>query len=970
MFTVILLFTAVCLKISAQEIKNNDGKYDYLTCKNDPLNARIYKLANGLTVYMSVNKDVPRIQTRIPVRAGSKNDPSDATGLAHYLEHMLFKGTSKYGTADYKSEKVQIDNIISLFDVYRKTTDEGERKALYRQIDSISQIASGYAIANEYDKMLSLIGATGTNAYTSNEQTVYTNDIPSNQIQRWLTIEAERFREPVMRLFHTELEVVYEEKNRSLDNGSSKAYENLFAGLFKNHPYGTQTTIGTVEHLKNPSIQKVIDYYNTYYVPNNMAICLSGDLNPEETIKLIDKLFGGLPSKIVPEFVPPSEEPIMSPVIKEVFGPESESILMGYRFGGVNSKDAKMIEMIDYILSNGTAGLIDLNLIQSQKVLSASASANVMKDYSAHFLSASPREGQSLDEVKDLLLSQIELIKKGQFPDGYLKAAINNMKSSKIKAYENNASRVREFTEAFILGIPWDRQIGKINELAGISKEDIIKFANDNYKDNYVLVYKRTGKDNSVIKVTKPQITPVNVNRGAQSDFFKYISDIPAVSTLPVFIDYKKDLLITKAKDNITVYYKQNLENELFELSYIFDFGVNSDRELNLAVSYLPYLGTSKLSPSEVKQGFFNIGCNFNVNVTETQIVVSLTGLSEFFEKGVNLLESVLSDAQPNEDALKNLINDVLKKRANAKLNKNVILRQAMMNYGKYGSESPFTNIIPEQDLKTVNAGALTSKIKSLLNFTHEIVYYGKTNADELIKSINILHKSSPVPMVPPKAKVFTEQGITGNNVYVVNYEMKQAEIMFLSKGEMYNSSNVPVITLYNDYFGSGMSSLVFQELRESKALAYSVNSSYSTPQDKDKSHYINAYIGTQSDKLSEAMNGLFDLINNMPLNEIQFNSAKKGVLEQIQTQRINRSAVILNYLNAKKLGLDHDVRKDTYEKAQKMTLSDISDFQKSYIKDKNYNILVLGDTKKLDFSILEKFGKVKILSLEEIFGY
>ncbi|HOT89574.1 MAG TPA: insulinase family protein, partial [Bacteroidales bacterium] len=353
-------------------------KFSYDTVPNDPLKARIYTLSNGLKVYMTVYKDAPRIQTYVAVRTGSKNDPSDATGLAHYFEHLMFKGTQNYGTTDFEKEKVYLDKIESLFEEYRSTKDSLKRLAIYHVIDSISQVASTYAIPNEYDKLVSLIGATGTNAYTSVDETVYINNIPSNQLENWAQIESDRFKNNVIRIFHTELETVYEEKNMSLSNDQRKIYQAVMEGLFKNHTYGTQTTLGEAEHLKNPSIKKIKEYYNKYYVPNNMAICLSGDLDPDATIKLIDEYFGKLEKRDFTFPVFKAEDPITEPVVKEVVGPDAESIMLAYRFKGAASDEIDILNVIDMILSNRTAGLIDLNLVQKQKVLFASSSLNDM----------------------------------------------------------------------------------------------------------------------------------------------------------------------------------------------------------------------------------------------------------------------------------------------------------------------------------------------------------------------------------------------------------------------------------------------------------------------------------------------------------------------------------------------------------------------------------------------------------------
>ena len=152
----------------------------------DPLNVREYKFKNGLTLYTSNQATTKRVYTMVAVKTGSKNDPASNTGLAHYLEHMLFKGTDKYGTMDWGKEKPLLAQIDALYEKYNKTTDTALRRKIYRAIDSVSGLAAKWAIANEYDKMCGALGAEGTNAFTSNDQTVYINDIPNNKIGAWL----------------------------------------------------------------------------------------------------------------------------------------------------------------------------------------------------------------------------------------------------------------------------------------------------------------------------------------------------------------------------------------------------------------------------------------------------------------------------------------------------------------------------------------------------------------------------------------------------------------------------------------------------------------------------------------------------------------------------------------------------------------------------------------------------------------
>lgn len=947
----------------------SEKKYTYESVPNDPLNARIYKLDNGLTVYMTVYKDAPRIQTYIATRAGSKNDPKDATGLAHYLEHMLFKGTDQYGTKDYAKEKVELDKIEALFEVYRKTTDEAKRKAIYHQIDSISGYASKFAIANEYDKMMASIGAKGTNAYTWLEQTVYVDDIPSNQMEKWATIEAERYRAPVMRLFHTELEAVYEEKNRGLDNDGEKSWEALFSGLFPTNTYGSQTTIGTIDHLKNPSLTEIKKYFSTYYVPNNMALCLSGDFDPDTAIRIIDEKFSSWKSKPVPVYQPYQEPPITKPVIKEVKGPDAANIMIGYRFAGANSKDADLLMMVSKILSNGKAGLIDLNLNQEQKVLESGAFDMEFKDYSALVLNGTPKEGQSLEQVQQLLLEQVENIKKGNFPDWLLNAIITDMKLQQTKAYEQNSARADAFVSAFITGTPWADEVSTISRLSRISKQNIIDFAKAHFGSNYVVVYKRTGEDKNVQKVTKPAITPVEVNRDDQSPFVKKIISTPVKEIEPVFIDYSRDILKLTAKNNIEVLYNKNTENKTFSMYYVLDMGTNNDKKLGIAVDYLKYLGTKTMTAAQIQQEFYKLGCSFDVFSSRDEIWVSLSGLTENIEKATQLFEDLLANAQPNDEALQNLISDNLKKRSDAKLDKGEILFSALSSYGKYGKVSPYTNILSDDELKKLKPADLIAITGRITSYDHHILYYGSNSSEEVLSIINKYH-NVPATLTPVPAPVKFQEMEANSNVYAVDYDMKQAEIIFLSKDGMYNKDNAPVVRLFNEYFGGGMSSVVFQELRESKALAYSVYSSYSTPSRLSLPNYCIAYIGSQADKLPEAMSGMMGLIKDMPESDNNFKAAQESILQSIRTERITRENILFSYESSKRLGLDYDIRRDIYTRVPKLTFADVKSFEEKHLKDKQYTILVLGKKDGLDLKTLQQYGKITFLSLTDIFGY
>jgi len=962
--------------LAAQTKKNTSAVSDVKTtlnfeyALNDPLKARIYTLKNGLKVYLSVYKNAPRIQTYIAIKAGSKNDPANATGLAHYLEHMVFKGTDVFGTKNFKQESIEIQKIENLYELYRKTKGDAERSKIYHQIDSISGVAATYAIANEYDKMLANIGAKGTNAFTSFDQTVYVNDIPSNQIENWLKIEAERFRKPVLRLFHTELEAVYEEKNRGLDSDNNKVWESIFASLFKNHTYGTQTTIGTIDHLKNPSMVEINKYYQTYYVPNNMAIVMSGDFDPDKVIVDIEKHFGSYQTKPVPQYKYTPEEPIKEKITNEIVGPNPANVAMAWRFAGEGTKDADICTLLSGILSNGTAGLMDLNLNQAQKVLYSSTFYYPIKDYSIFCFIGEPKEGQTLEEVEKLMLSQLELIKKGEFPTWLMDAVVTDLKLKQTKELENNSSRADWMMNSFVNDLKWQTSVNTIERISKISKQELMYFANKNFSTkNYAVAYKRIGTDSTIVKVEKPAITPVEVDRDNSSQFVKDLEKSTPSPIEPKFLDYSTDVSKSVVKSGVTLLYNQNTENKLFQMYYKFDMGSNNGSKFPIAIKYIPYLATADMTAAEIKQEFYKLGCSFNVFSSEETIWISLTGLNENFSKAATLFEKMLSNPIVEEPVLKNLIGDIIKERNDNKLQKQLILNKAMVNYARYGANNPYTNVLSDEELFGISASEIKTVIESLSGYEHKILYYGPLTLQEITNEVNTFHLVPAKLAAVPLAKIFEEKSLD-KNVYVVDYDMKQVEIIMLSNGESYKPELVPVIYLYNNYFGGGMSSILFQDLRESKALAYSTFSRYNQPNKLTKNYFNFSYIGSQADKLGEAMSGLRGLLNDMPKAAGSFSSAKEMILQEMSSQRITKADILFNYLDAEQMGLKSDIRKEIFNKVQSLSFDDIKQFHEETIKNKPTTILVLGKKEALDLKILEQYGSIKFLTLKEVFGY
>lgn len=949
--------------------EGKDGAYSYMYVPGDPTAARFYKLNNGLTVILSPTKKEPRIQTYIATKAGGKTDPKDHTGLAHYLEHMLFKGTARFGSLDWEKEKPLLDEIEALYERYNKAEDPQTRQAIYREIDSVSGLAAKFAIPNEYDKLMSNMGAEGTNAFTSYEQTVYIEDIPNTVIDKYLTVQAERFRAPVLRLFHTELETVYEEKNMSLDNDNRKAIEAIFSSLFPNNNYGKQTILGSVEHLRNPSLKAINEYYNTYYVPNNMGIIMSGDFEPAEMIRKIDQAFAYMQPKTIPAYQFDAEEPITKPIVREVKGPNPELLLMGFRFPGAATEEAQMLNLMASILTNGSAGLIDLDLVKSQKLLGAGAFPYILKDYSMLILQGNPSQGQSLDQVRELLLTTLAKLRDGDFSDDLITSIINNERKSQIMRTASYKSRAEDLMNAFTSEVNWVDELAYMERLAKITKKDVVAFANKFLNEqNYVAVYKRQGTDATVDKVAKPAITPITINRDAQSAFQGKINEIPEAPITPQWINYEKDLSkgVLDGQEILTV---QNQENELFNLSYQFNVGGWDNKLLPLALGYFQFLGTANHSSEYFSTEFYKLASSFRVSAGDEETTISVSGLNENFVQTVRLIQQLLRECVADQVAFEAFKGRLKRSRLNAKNDKKNILA-GLQAYAKYGAKNPFNYTLTDVELDQLRAEDLVSLLHDLAETEHTILYYGPWQIQQLTAALPPLKNNDRAYRTVKRGERFIEKPTTANQVLLAHYDMKQVEIFWLRNTERYDVEKAPIISLFNSYFGGGMGSIVFQTLREARALAYTTYAYYGQPRKKENHGMVGAYIATQSDKLTEALEGMNDLLNTLPESPMALETARVSLQKSIASDRIGNENKLNNYLMAKRLGNTTDIRKNIYERLPSLQYADLKAFHAEQLANKPYNYCVIGDEESLNMEELQKTGEVKKVSLEEIFGY
>ncbi|MFM2334452.1 MAG: hypothetical protein RIS91_455 [Bacteroidota bacterium] len=955
------------------------ARWEVVSYGNDPLKVRQYTFANGLTLITSNQTKSPRVYTMVAVRTGSKNDPAEHTGLAHYLEHMLFKGTDRYGSLDWAKEAPLLKQIDQLYERYNHSTDAAERKSIYRAIDSVSQLAAKFSIANEYDKMCQALGAQGTNAFTSNDETVYINDIPSNMVNKWIALEAERFRNPILRLFHTELEAVYEEKNISMDRVGDKVYEVMMADLFRKHNYGLQTTIGTVEHLKNPSLEAIRNYYNTYYVPNNMAIIMSGDFDPDAVAEQVYEQFGYMQRKDVYSYVFELEEVRNQERTYELKDPEAEYVNIGFRIPNAGTEESRAAKLIDLLLNNSKAGLIDVNLILEQKVLSAYSGVEQLADYGMFYLQGSPKEGQTLEEVKELMLAQLEKIRKGDFDANLLKAILLNKEIEKIRSLNENESRCFLLKDAFIQGLDYRDQFNELAMMKEMSKEYLVDFANLYLNMDRVVVYKRKGEKPVSEKIEKPEIHSVELNRDKQSAFVKEWLAIPAEKMKPEVVDLKSAI----AKEYVgpaVLRYVQNKENRLFDLAYRYNYGDWHNKSLSLIPAYISYVGTDGYSAADVSKAFYRWGCSFGAGASNEHFTIGLNGPEEFFDSAVWLLDKLINNPMVDEAVFASMVGDIVKSRSDETSNPGAI-RAALMSYAVYGANNPSKWVLSNDALKKMKAADLVKLIKGLKNIQHTMDYYGARDQAGVAATLKKYHQLPPdqtkheLAFDLDKSKsvrdLFVEREVTQPVVYFAHYDQVQASINWYSRGSVLTESESPLVSAFNQYFGGDMSSVVFQNIREAKALAYSTYAVYRVGSGKGKYNSMVGFVGTQADKFHDAVAAMNELLTTLPQNAEVFELAKKSLANQVETNRLDRSGYIAAYDACMERGFTTTVpNMANYAQLSTLSMGDIAKFHQSRVSGRPYTMVVVADKARVTKADLAKYGKVVEVSLSDLFGY
>ena len=932
------------------------------------MNVQTYTLANGMKLWVHVNKDEPRIYTQITVNAGSKNDPIQKSGLAHYLEHLMFKGTSKIGALDWEKESVLLNKIENLYEDYNKTDNLEEKAAIYKSIDAISLEASKLYAAGDFDRLMQNIGAKSVNAGTSYDYTTFIADIPKNELEKWMTIESERFNELVLRGFHTELETVYEEFNISQDNDSRKVFNQIMKGLFGNHPYGHHAIIGFGEDLKKPSQVQIHEFYNEYYIPENIILMLSGDIDLEEIQTIANQTFGNLTKKSK-STQQDLKFKLNHYVSKEynVFGNEMPFMMMAWPVEYKSQFDYDKLLLLKGLLQNGKSGLIDKNLLNTQMVLEAQSFTYLFKEGGAFGIYGKGIENQSLSEVKEQFLKQIELLKKGEFEDWLLEAIINNFILNDTKFLETNKGRVQLMNFVFTHQLSWDFIENRVERLKKITKKDIVEFANDILKIDPVVVNKLQGVDENVMKVEKPPITPIHLNNN-MTDFGNNINQMPVKASSPVFTNFKEKIKFYALKESLNLAYVNNNTEGLFELHWIINEGMNEEPLLGAFYQYVENCGTKQMSLQDIKNELFRYGLQIDFSIGNEKTYISLTGLELNVNIGISLVYNWLLNLVADDDLWIKIVKQIKIQRANDKSEKNEILRKGLVNFAKYGFESPYLNQPNTDSLLEMKVGDLIQQFKNIIFKTNEIYYLGNLNPDSIVSELKKFH----IFTIQNNSKVnYDEKVTTSNNIYFVDFPGVQVDsLMFSVKQNKLENKDKIIADVFNQYFGVGLSSVVFQEIRESKAIAYSTYAQYGYANLPNKKDYFQAFLGTQPDKLNLAIKTMLDLINHYDLNSNELNKTLDNIWKKIENHRIPSNKIYWQYTHFKEQGLDNDINELFWKLKTAYSIESVLDFRNKNIMNMPNNILLIGDKKNIDFEFLKQIGEIQELSIEKIMPY
>lgn len=939
--------------------------------KNKSLEVVNYELPNGLSVYLNEDPNASVVLGAIAIKTGGKYDPADHTGTSHYLEHMMFKGTDEIGTIDYKAEKVYLDSIVMKYDELAATTDDARRKEIQKEINALSLKAGKYAIPNELDKLLDGMGATMVNAFTSDEVVAYFNAFPVGQMEKWMELYSHRFKHPVFRLFQSELETVFEEKNMYADEFSSNLMESFMSYFYKKHPYGTQTVIGKSDHIKNPSLSTMQKMYDTYYVANNMALIMTGNFKVSEVKPLIEKYFGEWRKGEVPQYPKYEEKPFDGVESVEVALTPVRMGVLGYRTVTMNDKDKYALSICQTLLNNSSStGYLD-KLMNDRKLLAAMAIDYEHLDHGGMMILYVPKIlGQKFEDAEALVVKEINRLRTEDVDKEWLESIKLEMIKDFESEMEDPEMRAYKMGECFLSGTKWDEVLAYPKIIESITSDDIKKVAEKYLNENYLSYHSKMGfpkKD----KLDKPGFDPVvPENAEVSSEYAKKFEEMPVKSMTPKFVKEGDDYEYVEINKGVDLYYSKFEQNDIFNLEIKFKTGLKNNPKYEQLASYLQYIGTSKYTNDELNKELQKYAASFSVSVDDNYFTVYVDGFNKYFKESIGLILSLLNEAKADDSKLERIVEEDAMDRKMERESTDDIA-SALLQYGIFGENSKYLRRASAKEVSKMTSDDMMNALKQVKSYPFTVHYSGRLGIDEILSFVknitggsvakkNVTPKIIPTKLDEEFPKILPTKEYAENTILFLNdSKALQSKIYFYIQGDVLDEKQMANQDAFNQYFGTGMSSIVFQEIREFRSMAYTAYAVSRTGLTKKEKSKFMAFVGTQSDKTIDAISVMTGLINNMPMKDQRMRGVKDYLMQSLLTSSPSKREITETVERWKLFGYNEDPRIMQYDIYNSLDFVHIVEFYKQNILGRPMLITIVGNKKKIDMKELAKYGKI-----------
>lgn len=928
------------------------------------------KLSNGLTVWLNEDHNQPKVFGAVLVKAGAKDCPD--TGIAHYFEHMMFKGTDKIGTIDYESEKVILDAIAAKYDELAICKDEICRLELQKEINRLSIEAAKYAIPNEFDRLISMFGGSQLNAGTSYDYTVYHNVFSPQYFAHWAELNSERLLNPVFRLFQSELETVYEEKNMYNDVMGMQAMERLTRHYFAPHPYAFPI-IGSTENLKNPQLTRMRKFFEDYYVASNIGLILSGDFHTEEIMPVLEKTFSRIRSGeapfaeqvVLPEFKGKEKVKVKLPV------PFVKMMALGFRGVPANHKDKVAINIAMALLNNenGTGYLDQLSV--NHKIMAAMSMNQGLNEAGILAVAIVPKLlFQSYASAEKLVWREINRIKEGDFSDEMFLSLKLEQRRNYERALEDIDARAKIMMTLYSQGKSWSEYMEEMGLLHALTKEDVARVARKYFTENYLYATKKTGHYPKN-KLSKPDFAPiVPANGDTVSEYAQELKKLPVKQLSPRFVDFHKDVIKRQLAPLATLYISPNPVNRIFSLKLSYGIGFVDNPVLSQLNTYLPFLGTDKWSFKEFRLKLQVLGSVLEYEVEEHQFHIKVSGFDNYFDETVALVGEFMRRVKADEKQLKQLTNEE-KVASKSFFQSSDDVSEALFQKVRFGDKSSKLTKLSLKEVKKLKGSdllALFDRVKATACTVH---YCGTLSENKVAASLTSSIAMNGIIHAAPKllrdSKVYDRPLV----YFYPDAKVSQSIIYGYVNGEpLSDMRQRHAAKLFSNYFGGDMSSLMFQEIREFRSYAYRVKADYWLPSQaqSDKPGFFFTMLSTQSDKTLDALGVLDAMIKDMPVRP-----EKIVPVRQSLCNAVNNSFPAFRELSTKVAkweedGYTSDPNEDFLRNLSGMGMDDVNEFYRSQVQGRPIVYVIVGNEKNIDMRRLSAFGQIVKVKKEEIY--